>query len=61
MDAAFSSWVAAGGGQFHYPSIVQASDGSIHATYTHNLPRKGSTIMYARFNEDWVRQGDPKP
>ena len=30
----------------------------IHATYTHSVPGEGSTIMYARFNEDWVRQGD---
>ena len=33
----------------------------IHATYTHSVPGEGSTIMYVRFNEDWVRQGDGKP
>ena len=50
-----------GQGSFHYPSIIGGQDRQIHATYTHNLPGKGSTIMYARFNEDWIRQGDPKP
>jgi predicted neuraminidase len=48
-----------GKGSFHYPSITQAWEGeTIHATYTHSVPGEGSTIMYARFNEDWVRQGD---
>jgi predicted neuraminidase len=52
----------AGKGSFHYPSITQAWDGeTIHATYTHNVPGEGSTIMYVWFNEDWVRQGDGKP
>ena len=37
-------------GQFHYPSIIQASDGSIHVTYTESRPG-GSTIEHARFNE----------
>ena len=30
-------------------------------TYTHSVPGQGSTIMYVRFNEDWVRQGDGQP
>jgi predicted neuraminidase len=49
---------APGNGQFHYPSMIQASDGSIHVTYTYSRPQKGSTIQYARFNETWVQAGD---
>jgi predicted neuraminidase len=52
--------VAAGGGQFHYPSIIQASDGSIHATYTSRLTGQGSTIMHAHFDEAWLDSGDQK-
>ncbi len=48
----------AGQGSYHYPSILQASDGAIHATYTSSAPRKGSTIEHARFNETWIKAGD---
>lgn len=44
---------------FHYPSIIQGADGSIHATYsvflnhlTEGQPRK--TIRHAHFSPDWV-------
>jgi predicted neuraminidase len=56
-------------GQYHYPSVVQASDGTIHATYSYfvppasltpdaegRLPRKA--IKHAHFNEAWVRGGE---
>ena len=36
----WSGWRPAAG-QFHYPSIIQASDGSIHATYTYRLTGPG--------------------
>jgi predicted neuraminidase len=49
-----------GEGSYHYPSMIQGPDGVIHVTYTHNVPGQGSTIMYARFNEAWVRQGDER-
>jgi predicted neuraminidase len=49
---------APGQGQFHYPSMIQASDGSIHVTYTYSRPQKGSTIQHARFNESWIQAGD---
>jgi predicted neuraminidase len=49
---------AAGQGQFHYPSLIQASDGAIHATYTFSRPGLGSTIQHARFNEAWISSGD---
>jgi predicted neuraminidase len=42
------------GGRFDYPSLIQAQDGSLHATYSYNL----KTIKYARFNEAWLRQDD---
>jgi predicted neuraminidase len=48
-----------------YPSIIQARDGSLHATYTVNVGAKAQrdaqgrlrekTIRYAHFNEAWVR------
>ena len=56
-------------GRFHYPSIVQARDGSLHASYSHFLgenavpkdeqgkPRNKS-IKHAHFNEEWVMEGD---
>jgi hypothetical protein len=42
------------GGRFDYPSMIQAGDGSLHATYSYNL----KTIKHVRFNLDWVLQGD---
>jgi predicted neuraminidase len=57
-------------GQYHYPSIVQASDGTLHATYSFfapaasvtpdaegRLPRK--SIKHAHFNEAWIREAIP--
>ena len=54
-------------GEYHYPSIIQASDGTLHVTYSYfappasvvadsegRLPRKA--IKHAHFNEAWVRQ-----
>ena len=49
-----------GGGQFHYPSIIQAADGSIHATYTYRMTGPGSTIEHAHFDEAWLLAGDEK-
>lgn len=50
-------------GSFHYPSIVQAADGTIHASYSvfmnhipEGQPRK--TIRHAHFNLAWVEEGD---
>ncbi len=43
-----------GKGQFHYPSLLQAADGSIHVTYTSSRPGAGSTIAHARLNEAWL-------
>ena len=54
-------------GQYHYPSIIQAADGTLHATYSYfappasvtpdadkRLPRK--SIKHAHFNEAWIKQ-----
>ncbi len=56
-------------GSYHYPSLIQAADGSLHASYSYHLNRKdlpkdtdgdpaAKTIRHARFNEAWVMQGD---
>jgi predicted neuraminidase len=51
---------AEGAGSFHYPSVIQARDGSLHATYSYFLnhlpqdaPRK--TILHTHFNVDWIK------
>ncbi len=42
------------GQRFDYPSLIQAQDGTLHATYSYNL----ETIKHVHFNESWVKQGD---
>jgi predicted neuraminidase len=49
---------APGPNQYHYPSVIQAEDGAIHVTYSYFTPA-GKSIKHARFNEAWVRAGDP--
>lgn len=59
-----------GSGSYHYPSIIQALDGSLHATYSYHLNRadvakdaegrpQSKSIKHAHFNEAWVMAGDP--
>jgi predicted neuraminidase len=55
-------------GAYHYPSIIQARDGTLHASYSYHLKRreeKGAktksatkSIKHAHFNEAWVMQGN---
>lgn len=56
-------------GAYHYPSIIQARDGSLHASYSFHLNRKDlptdaagrpqrKSIKHAHFNEEWVQTGD---
>jgi len=56
-------------GTFAYPSVVQAQDGSLHASYTFTLKGKNvkkdpqgrpasECIKHAHFNEEWVMAGD---
>jgi predicted neuraminidase len=49
-----------GAGSFHYPSVIQARDGSLHVTYSYFLnhvsrdsPRK--SIMHSHFSVDWIK------
>ncbi len=46
-------------GQYHYPAIIQAKDGGIHAVYSYFVAG-GKSMKHARFNEAWVKQGDAK-
>lgn len=51
--------------QYHYPSVIQAKDGSIHATYSYFVTvgastEKGKSIKHVRFDEAWIRAGDPQ-
>jgi predicted neuraminidase len=50
---------------YHYPSLCLSADGTVHATYSvfrnevpEGRPRK--TIRYARFQAEWVMQGDSR-
>jgi predicted neuraminidase len=53
-----------GAGSFHYPSIVQARDGTLHVSYSYflnHLPAGAArkAIKHARFNLAWIKQGGP--
>lgn len=51
-----------GHGSFHYPSVIEAKDGSFHASYSQFLTvsdRESKTIKHAHFNRQWILQGDP--
>lgn len=55
-------------GRYHYPSILQSRDGTIHVTYSHHLstqrdlPKDSSgqpahsSIKHIRFNTEWLRE-----
>ncbi|HVR37332.1 MAG TPA: exo-alpha-sialidase [Methylomirabilota bacterium] len=54
-------------GAYHYPSVIQAADGTLHATYSHHLNRRDvpldedgrpmrKSIKYVHFNEEWVKE-----
>ena len=56
-------------GSYHYPSIIQARDGTLHATYSYHLGRKDvgkdsdgqparKSIKHVHFNEAWIKEGD---
>jgi predicted neuraminidase len=58
-------------GSYHYPSIIQAHDGTLHASYSFHLNRRdlpkdvdgdpaAKSIKHAHFNEAWGMAGDPK-
>ena len=53
-------WSDKEAGSASYPSVIQTSDGMIHATYSYVMKEvKGSSIRHAQFNEDWIKAGDP--
>ncbi len=43
--------------EYHYPSVIQSSDGAIHVTYSYFV-KEGKCIKHARFNEDWIKAGE---
>ena len=45
------------GSQFHYPSVIEAKDGTIHVTYSYFVP-EGKAIKHIQINEDWVKAMD---
>ena len=41
-------------GSFHYPTVIQARDGTIHAVYSYFV-KGGKSMKHAAFNEAWVQ------
>jgi hypothetical protein len=61
--------IKAGAGSYHYPSVIQARDGTLHASYSFHQKQSetrldpagrpaSESIKHAHFNEAWIRQGD---
>lgn len=59
-------------GSYHYPSILQATDGTLHASYSYHLNRRdlpkdvdgdpaAKSIKHAHFNEAWVMEDQRRP
>lgn len=46
-------------GSFHYPCVIQTTDGMIHCVYSYFCD-EGKTMKHAEFNEDWILAGDSK-
>jgi predicted neuraminidase len=44
-------------GGYHYPSVIQGRDGTIHALYSYFVDG-GKSMKHAAFNEEWVQAGD---
>jgi predicted neuraminidase len=47
-------------GSFHYPCVIQSSDGMIHAVYSYFV-KDGKSMKHAAFSEEWILEGDPHP
>ncbi|MCP5517297.1 MAG: exo-alpha-sialidase [Verrucomicrobiales bacterium] len=56
-------------GRYHYPSIIEAADGTLHASYSYHLHRSqlpkdldgdpaAKSVKHAHFNLAWVMEGD---
>jgi predicted neuraminidase len=61
--------LGAGSAEFHYPSIIQARDGTLHASYSYRIADNAAekdaagrllikSIKHAHFNEAWVMEGE---
>lgn len=44
--------------EYHYPSVIQAKDGTIHITYSYFTP-EGKSIKHVQIDEDWVKAQNP--
>ncbi len=50
--------------RYHYPSVIQARDGALHASYSHHRDgrlkdgqgEEAKTIKHVQFDEGWVRK-----
>lgn len=42
------------GDKFHYPAIIEARNGTIHAVYSYFV-EGGKSMKHAAFNEEWVK------
>jgi predicted neuraminidase len=47
-------------GSFHYPSIIQGRDGTLHAVYSYFVSG-GKAMKHTAFNEAWVKAPPAKP
>jgi predicted neuraminidase len=45
-------------GSYHYPSVIQSSDGTVHAVYGYFVDG-GKSMKHAAFNESWVKKNRP--
>ena len=41
-------------GSYHYPTVIQARDGTIHAVYSY-FTKGGQSMKHAAFNEAWIQ------
>ena len=56
-----------GSGRFHYPSSIEARDGTLHVTYSYHLEKaterdaegkpRAKSIKHAQFNPAWIAAG----
>lgn len=44
-------------GSYHYPAVIQGSDGTLHFIYSYFV-KGGKSMKHVAANEAWVRQGD---
>lgn len=46
-------------GSYHYPSVIQGRDGTIHCIYSYFVDA-GKSMKHAAFNEAWVRANEAR-